>query len=491
MAQETKAKSEGDQVRRTIYGEGNQAQGTIYGQDSQTRPDQGQPQRVTRQPQGAPYGQGGQAPQQRAAGGQPGAPYSQVRRTVYGQDEQGRPDQRQIQRIVRQPQGGQMPAQRMSGQPQSAQGSRTAYRQPDGRMRPDQRQPQRTARQPYAPGSQMSSPVPGSRPQGQRVPRGQARGAVYDQNGRPQGRVPYSQGGRVPSGGQMGDPDRPQGTMVRKRDGYAPGYAPVRSGLSGRQLMEQSKKMFRSPVFLLIAALCTVFTVTTIASVLLQDLSFSQVVNILANFDAPSELMAYANRILSFISKLGSGMIVVSLLLHLPEFLLCVGFWMLFITAGSSRDPMPGTGFLCTKIYIIIKMIIMCIVMLICLIMSVVFTVSAWMSDILQAKILSAVFLAAMVVITMMVIMYFFCLLHTVKVCRANAIQGDNFSSVSRYAAVLTIFAALCSVIGLLSAIVNSETAGIVSFACKIGWMVLAGLWILMYRSKIKVPGAD
>ncbi len=294
----------------------------------------------------------------------------------------------------------------------------------------------------------------------------------------------------MPSGGQMGDPYRPQGTMVQRRNGYTPNRMPVRMGLSGRQLAEQSKRMFRSPVFFLIAVLCTVFTVTTIASVLLQELSFSQVVNILANFDAPSELMAYANKILNFISNLGGGMVMVSLLLHLPEFLLCAGVWILFITAGKSQEPMPGTGFLCTKIYIIIKMVIMCIVMLICLIMSVVFTVSAWMSVILEAKIISAVFLAAMIVITMMVIMYFFCLLHTVKVCRANAVQGDNFSSVSRYAAVLTILAALGSVIGLLSAIVNSETAGIVSFSCKIGWMVLAGLWILIYRNKIKVSEA-
>lgn len=283
----------------------------------------------------------------------------------------------------------------------------------------------------------------------------------------------------------MGDPRRPQGTMVQKRNGYPADYVMTRSGLSGRQLMEQSRKMLHSPVFFIAAVLCTVFTVTTIASVLLQDLSFSQVVNILANFDAPSELMAYANKILSFISSLGSGMIVVSLFLHLPEFLLCAGLWLLFITAGRSQAPMPGMGFLCTKIYIIIKMIIMCIVMLICLIMSVVFTVSAWMSVLLEAKIISAVFLAVMVVITMMVIMYFFCLLHTVKVCRANATQGEDFSSVSRYAAVLTILAALGSVIGLLSAIVNAETAGIISFSCKIGWMVLAGLWILLYRNKV------
>lgn len=249
--------------------------------------------------------------------------------------------------------------------------------------------------------------------------------------------------------------------------------------------MERSKKMFHSPVFFIIALMCTVFTVTTIASVLLQDLSFSQVINILANFDAPSELMEYANRILSFISNIGSGVILVSLLLHLPELLLCAGFWILFATSGRGRESMPGAGFLCTKIYIIIKMIIVCIVMLICLILAVVFAVSAWMSAALEPKIISAVFLVVMIVVTMMVIMYFFCLLHTVKVCRANALYGDNFSSVSGYAAVLTILAALGSVLGLLSAIVNVEMAGIASFACKIGWMVLAGLWILVYKSKI------
>ncbi len=223
----------------------------------------------------------------------------------------------------------------------------------------------------------------------------------------------------------------------------------------------------------------------TIASVLLQELGFSQVLSILANFDMPSELMSYVNRVLSFVSGLGSSMIAVSLILHLPELLLCAGFWILIASAGRKGAPMTGTGFLCTKIYIIIKMIISCIVMLICLILSVVLTVSAWLSADSGTKMVTAVFLALVIAVTMMIIMYFFCLLHTVKVCRANAIQGDSFSSVSRYAAVLTILAALFSVIGLLSAIVNAELAGIVSFACKIGWMVLAGLWILIYRSKI------
>lgn len=261
--------------------------------------------------------------------------------------------------------------------------------------------------------------------------------------------------------------------------------AAPRQGLFGRQLIEQSKRMFRSPVFIIMALLNTVFMVTMIASIFLQNMSFSQVITILANFDLPSELMSYANRILSLMSKLGSGMIVVDLVSHLPELLLCVGFWILIVTADKSDEPMSGLGFLCAKIYIVIKMAVMCIGLLICLVLSVVFAVSSWVSVSVSAKIFSSIFLAAMIVFTMVIVMYFFCLLHTVKVCRLNAVQGERFSAVSVYAAVLTILAALTSILGLLSAIVNYETAGIICFGCKIAWMVLISLWIILYKNKI------
>lgn len=308
----------------------------------------------------------------------------------------------------------------------------------------------------------------------------------------PGNRVPYTQGstnqmrsrqgqGNVPNHMRTG---QPQGTMVQQRRGSVPpGAGMVRQGVYGQRLMGQAKGMFRSPLFVLLALLNTVALGVSVAGILMKELNYSGLLSVLKNFDMPVEALVYVDKLMDLLSK-AEGVTVFELAGKVPDLLLCLGIWVLFVTALRKKESMASAGFLTVKIVVILKMIVSCIVLIACLVFSVTLVVSAWVSGGRTALIASAVFLGIMIIVSMAVIMYFFCLLHALKVCRKNAVMGEEFGTIPLYAAVLTIVIALVSVVGLLSAIVNVEIAGIVSYGCQIGWMLLLGIWMMSYRNK-------
>jgi hypothetical protein len=313
----------------------------------------------------------------------------------------------------------------------------------------------------------------GSNGAGQASMRGRA---PYDSNSAGQNRAPYPPNGQP----QRRMPDN-QGRPVRQpqQNGAAP-----RQGMYGQQMMQNARKAFHSPLFLIITILYTAAIAGSVASVFLQELSFSQILQMLTNFDAPNAVMTYAEKVVGLLSKIDNGTYVIGLGAKIPDVFLCLGFWIAYLTSGAKRKKMSGVGFVFSRIALVVKMIVSCLLMLAGLLLAVTFVVSAWVSDVQETKIASVIFLAALIVLTMFIIMFFFSALHTVSVCSRN-VKGETGGKVSVFTAILTILIALCSVISLLSAIVNVEIGGMVGHACKIGWMVLAGFWIILYRGKV------
>lgn len=315
--------------------------------------------------------------------------------------------------------------------------------------------------------------------------------APYPQGGmrQPGNRAPYPQGAANQMRNRQGSvpghmrPGQPQGTMVQQRRPIPQGAGMVRQGTYGQRLMSQAKGMFRSPLFVLMALLNTIALGVSVAGILMKELNYSGLLSVLKNFDMPVEALVYVDKFMELLSK-AEGESVIELAGKVPDLLLCIGIWILVITALRKKEGMASAGFLTVKIVVILKMIVSCIILVACLIFSVTLVVSAWVSSGRTALIASAVFLGIMIILSMAVIMYFFCLLHGLKVCRKNAVMGEDFGKLPLYAVVLTILIALVSAVGLLSAVINMEIAGIVSFACQIGWMLLLGIWMLVYRNK-------
>ena len=132
----------------------------------------------------------------------------------------------------------------------------------------------------------------------------------------------------------------------------------------------------------------------------------------------------------------------------------------------------------------IIGMIGACLALLGGLIISVAIVVSAWVAGTKSVIAVSVIVLILLIVVTMLVVMYYFSYLATLKTFRKNA-NGEVYGTASGYVAVIHIIAGLLGIISLLSGIVNAEIGTIISAAGQIGWMVLFGVWIFQYRTKL------
>ena len=315
--------------------------------------------------------------------------------------------------------------------------------------------------------------------------------------------------GAVPGAPQRGMNGAAPGAPQRGMNGAMPGNmvnggAPLRSvngvpqgrpvNPAGRQgvsnfagqIREASRSALKSPIFLLIALLHTVYLAGSVASIFMHQLNYSQFARLLSSVDLPQQVTGYMQEFVELLGKLDSGAVPVNLAMRVPDLLFCLGLWIIAISAMAAKERMSGVGFVFAKIVVIIGMIKNCLIMLAGLIVSVVLVVGAWASQVQNMIVASVVTIVLMIVLTMMVIMYYFSFFGTLTSIRRNADTGESYGRVSGYVAVLHILMGLLGIVSLLSGIVNAEVAAIVGAVGKIGWMVLFGLWITGYRKKVQ-----
>ncbi len=302
-------------------------------------------------------------------------------------------------------------------------------------------------------------------------------------NGAPTGR-PMGPGNGAPGrpmGPGNGVPGRPMGP-----GNGVPGRLPVKMpNVSPGRIMEASRRVIKSPLLILVALLNTVCLAGSVAAIFMHQLNYSQIIRLISSIKMPTQISSYVDSLITILGKLDSGMMAVNLAIHIPELLLCIGFWLVCINVRTADEKMSGAGFVFMKVYVIISMIKMCIVLLVGLIVSVTLVVAAWVSGTKSMIIIAGVMLVGMIVAAMAIIMYYFCYLATIKVCRLNAGTGEAYGLASSYVAFVHILGALTGGIGLLSGIVNSEISNIVGSAGQIGWMLLFAVWIFLYRGKM------
>ncbi len=307
---------------------------------------------------------------------------------------------------------------------------------------------------------------------------------MTQKNGNPysaqQGMVRRNIQGGAPQGRPM---NGPQGQPMNGPQGR-----PVQGASFGRyrmQIMETARGMLKSPLFFLIALLNTVYLAGSIAAIFMKELNFSLYAGLLSDIEFPAQVAGYMTDLLAIFAKLDTGAVIVNLAIHIPDMLFCLGIWVIFISALAAKERMSGAGFGMVKIVMILRMVVYCILMLAGLLVSVTLVVAAWISGVQNMLIASIVTLVLMIVITMMLIMYYFSYFATMKTCRVNADNGDVYGAVSSYVAGLQIIMALFSVLNLLSGIVNAEVSNIAGSVGKMGWMILLGIWMFRYKSKL------
>lgn len=279
-------------------------------------------------------------------------------------------------------------------------------------------------------------------------------------------------------------PQNQPGNPANRPAGGASGNGARPVNYMAQRIAATARKQLKSPLFLLIALLQTIYLAGTVVSVYLQQVDFSQIARLLADTNVPGQAAGYVNGVLSVITKLEGMAGVIQLVISFPDLLLCIGLWLTWFAARTKKEKMSGVGLNFWRIYVIIGMIGTCLMMLVGLVVGVALVVSAWASGTKSVIAVTVILLILLIVVTMMIVMYYFSFLATLKTFRRNG-NGESYGAASGYVGMIHILLGLFGIIGLLSGIVNEEIGTIVSSAGKIGWMVLFGLWIFRYRSKL------
>ena len=386
-------------------------------------------------------------------------PDGMLRRTMNGND---RPANHHPTAGVRRPIAGQ-------GRPTNGQGQPMQGRPVNSQGQPMQGRPMNGAGQPM-----QGCPMNG---QGQPM-----QGRPMNSQGQPMQGRPMNDQGQPMQGRPMNGQGQP---MMQNRPMSAPQYDTPSMGFRNTKIREMSKKSFRSPIFLLVALLQTVYLAGSIAAIFMKQLNFSQVMRLITGISMPTQITGYMDQLLKLMAKLDTGAVLANLAIRIPDILMCLGLWMIVFAARSKKAEMPGAGFTILKIVVIIGLIKSCVLMLAGLVISVALVVSAWVSGVQTMIVAAVVTLVIMIVLTMLVVMYYFSYLAMLRTFRTNTQKGESYGAASGYVAVVYILMGLFGIIGLLSGIVNGEISGIVGSAGRIGWMLLMAFWIFGYRSTL------
>jgi len=258
-----------------------------------------------------------------------------------------------------------------------------------------------------------------------------------------------------------------------------------KSSSLARRVREASKDALTSPLLLVVALFQTVFLAGSVAAIFMRELSYGQIAKLLNLLDLPSQLSGYVSMLQTAMAQLDQGALAINLAIRVPDLLLCLGLWLIWILAHGSKEKMSGFGFVLLQIVTIIEMIAACVVLLVVLILSVTLVIAAWSGGTQSLLIIAAATLIGAIVVTMAIVMYFFCYLSTIRIISTNARKGECCGKVSAYVAVVHMILALTGIINILSGIVNLEITGIAAGVGQLGWMLLFGVWILKYRSTL------
>ncbi|MCD7833446.1 MAG: hypothetical protein LUH00_05590 [Lachnospiraceae bacterium] len=288
------------------------------------------------------------------------------------------------------------------------------------------------------------------------------------------------------AGGQQKPPVQPYAQIPQENRGVLgqAGHAGGKSSGMARRVIEASKDALTSPLLILVALFQTVFLAGSVAAIFMRELSYGQIAKLLNLLDLPSQLSGYVSMFQSAMAQLDNGALAINLAIRVPDLLLCLGLWLICILSHSSKK-MPGIGFVLMQIVTIIEMIAACAVLLVVLILSVTLVIAAWSGGTQSLLIIAVATLVGAIVVTMAIVMYFFCYLSTIRIVSVNARTGECCGKVSAYVAVIHMILAVTGIINILSGIVNLEMTGIAAGVGQLGWMLLFGVWILKYRSTL------
>ncbi len=321
-------------------------------------------------------------------------------------------------------------------------------------------------------------------------------GGVYGGNGQ------YGASGRDQYG-SAGYGYRQPGGQDAQGQGGRSDYGRRESAGGSKVFMVKARKRVKSVTFFLMAFTFTAMFALNVYNIYcgnaLRNIteSESMLTNILAgtgtNFftqmltELASQMVKMVVNVRSIVASLGQTVeLGIAIVFLVPNVLYCLALWLMFFRTDTKRRQFPMGGYTLARVMMILKFLIACLVLAVGLVISVYFVVvgaqkKSGDSSLIQGVIL----LIVMIVVSIFVVMYYIQWMFCLKVVRDNAKKGTDPGRMPGFVVFLSL---LCTAacVALMIPMASNDYIGLASRGAAALYFLTSGLWVLIYKIKVK-----
>ncbi len=211
---------------------------------------------------------------------------------------------------------------------------------------------------------------------------------------------------------------------------------------------------------------------------------FTQMVTELA-----SQLVKMVVNVQGIVAQLGNMVeLGIAIVFLVPNVLYCLALWLMFFRTDTKRRQFPMGGYTLAKVMMVFKFLIACLVLAIGLVISVYFVVVGAQrksGSVDSSLIQGVILLIVMIVLSVFVVMYYIQWMFCLKVVKDNAKKGTDPGRMPGFVVFLSILCAGACV-ALMIPMAPNDYIGLASRGAAAAYFLISGLWVLIYKIKVK-----
>ena len=282
-------------------------------------------------------------------------------------------------------------------------------------------------------------------------------------------------------------------------------YGRRESSGGSKAFMVRARKRVKSVTFFLMALTFTAMLAVNVYNIYsgnaLRNINDADVMlaNILGttgtNFftqmimELASQLVSMITNVQRIVVQLGQTVqLAVAVVFLVPNVLYCLALWMMFGQTSTKRRQFPMGGYTLARVMMALKFIIACLVLAVGLVISVYFVVvSAQKSSatVDSSLVQGVILLVVMIILSVIVVMYYIQWMFCLKVVTVNSKTGADPGRMPAFLGILSILCAGLCVL-LMIPMAPNDYVGLIARGCAAGYFLFSGLWVLIYKIRVK-----
>lgn len=270
----------------------------------------------------------------------------------------------------------------------------------------------------------------------------------------------------------------------------------------GKTFMVRARKRVKSPLFLLATLFSTlmvglnffnIYSGNALYNIMQSDAMLTDLIGPAGSslpVSIAHEIAGQASSAIGHVSgifgQLGQTIeLGILLVIAVPNVLYCLSLWLMFAQTSTKKRDFAGGGYILARVCMILKFIAAAICLAVGLVISVYFVVVGASGGQYSGSLLRGIILLfAMILLSVVVVMYYLQQIFCLKVVYQNARRGLEPGKMPLYCAILSILIGLAAAALVLPLAVN-DYVGIASGVSAALYFVFWGLWIIVYRVRV------